>query len=276
MTSLIDFSELRRWVLCAIAILLAHAGLATAMVTWHEPVEGMGAAAGIVVELAPVPVAPATFQSELPPAPQEELNNSSESAAVDSTKESEKSEKIVEAKVQLKVEEKTETKPTEEPPLTVAPAPNPELAIETPALQEVQQEAPRPQMPSLAAVATAPDVIAEETAAVPAAPRQGPPNPIDREMARSWHSQISALIQSKKRYPASARARGEHGVTQVAFSVDRDGRVLEAKIVRASGIAVLDEEALAVVRRSQPFPKPPQVVPGDRFDFSFPMSFNIK
>ncbi len=84
----IHLSELRRWVVCAAVVVLAHAGLAAGMVTWQEPAEGTGPAAGIVIELAPVPVAPATLQSELPPAPQEELAESPASTAVDSPKES--------------------------------------------------------------------------------------------------------------------------------------------------------------------------------------------
>jgi protein TonB len=276
MMSPVDIAELRRWLLCAAVIVLAHAGLAGAMVTWHEADEGRGPAAGVVIEFAPVPVAPATFQSELPSSPEQYLFESAPSVAVESPEEKERTDQIIEAKLQQKVEEKVETRPVEEPPLEASPAPNPEVMIEPPPPQEVQQEAPRPQLPSPLAVATAPDVIAEETAAVPAAPRQGAPNRYDAEVARSWHKKVSTLIESKKRYPASAQARGQQGVVKVAFSVDRQGRIVDTRLEGPSGVAALDEEALAVLRRAEPFPPPPAVVPGDRFTFIVPLRFIAK
>ena len=38
------------------------------------------------------------------------------------------------------------------------------------------------------------------------------------------------------------------------FSLDRQGRVVDSRVVPSSGAAALDEEALALVRRAQPFP----------------------
>jgi hypothetical protein len=51
--------------------------------------------------------------------------------------------------------------------------------------------------------------------------------------------------------------------------------VIETRIVRSSGAAALDEEALALLRRAQPFPAPPLELPGDRVDLSVPIRFNL-
>jgi len=47
-------------------------------------------------------------------------------------------------------------------------------------------------------------------------------------------------------------------------------------VVRSSGASALDEEALALLRRAQPFPAPPPELPGQRVDLSVPIRFNLK
>jgi protein TonB len=46
--------------------------------------------------------------------------------------------------------------------------------------------------------------------------------------------------------------------------------------VRTSGSPALDQETIATVRRAQPFPPPPLNMPGDSFDFTVPIHFNIR
>jgi protein TonB len=91
-----------------------------------------------------------------------------------------------------------------------------------------------------------------------------------------WKGKISALIERNKAYPPAAQARGETGVVQLAFSIDRQGRVLASRVVRSSGHASLDQETLATVHRAQPFPPPPAELPGGKFDFTVPVKFNIR
>jgi len=270
-----DFADLRRWAICAAVVMLAHGGIAAAMVTWREPPEGTGAAAGIVIEFAPVPVAPANLPTDLPPGPEQDLADTS-SKPVESLEEKQKTEQKVEAKIERKAEEKVESKPVEEPPPEVPPAVNPEVAIAPPPpTQEVKQETPAPHEAHTPAIPTAPQVVAEETASIPAAPRAGAPNPFDSEQARKWSSQIHAAILRNKRYPSSARSSGQTGISRVFFTLDRQGRVIEAHLGRSSGVAVLDEEALAVVRRAQPFTRPPLEL-GEQVTLDVPISFSLK
>jgi protein TonB len=46
--------------------------------------------------------------------------------------------------------------------------------------------------------------------------------------------------------------------------------------VRSSGTSALDEEALALLRRAQPFPPPPPELSGSRVDLTVPIRFNLK
>jgi len=271
-----DIADLRRWAICGAVIVLAHGGLAAGMVNWGEPIEGTGAAAGIVIEFAPVPVAPATVRADVRPGPEQDTVDSPPVRPVESLEEMQKVEETREAKLDSKIEEKVETKPVEEPPPEVKPAPNPEVAVPLPPPREVKEETPAPRQATPLMVAAAPEVVAEREAAITAAPRKGAPNPNDSDVARTWKTQLVAALLRNKRYPESARSRGEQGVAQVFFSLDRQGRLLESRLVRSSGAASLDEEALALLRRAQPFPAPPPDWPGEHVDLNVPIRFNLK
>ena len=52
--------------------------------------------------------------------------------------------------------------------------------------------------------------------------------------------------------------------------------MIESRIVRSSGAAALDEEALALLNRAQPFPTPPPELAGERVNLTVPIRFNLK
>jgi periplasmic protein TonB len=274
-----DVADLRRWAICGAVIVLAHGAIAAAMVNWQDSDEAAEPAAAIVIDFAPVPVAPAIQHMELPPGPEQVMSDASPSKPVESLEEKveEKVEQKVEAKVEQKVEEKVETKPLEEPPPEVAPAPNPEVAVQPSPPQEIQQENPKRQEPRAPAPATtAPQAIPQQTAAVAAAPTQGQLIPENSNAVPTWKTRIVALLERNKRYPESAQAHREQGVAQVFFSLDRKGHVIESRVLRSSGANSLDQEALALLRRAQPFPAPPRELPGEHVDLTVPIRFNLK
>jgi protein TonB len=182
-----------------------------------------------------------------------------------------------EAKVETKVEEQVVRKPVEEPPPEVPPAADPEIAVTPPPPKEVKQETPRPQVPRLPAPATtAPQAIPERTAAVATAPTQGVLNRSPSNALPTWKIQVVGLLERNKRYPAAAQERRQQGVVQLFFSLDRRGHVVASRVVKSSGSAVLDQEAVALLQRAQPFPPPPPQLPGARVDLTVPIRFNLK
>lgn len=82
-------------------------------------------------------------------------------------------------------------------------------------------------------------------------------------------------LERFKRYPAFARFDRQQGIAYVRFVMNRDGRVLSARIERSSGYALLDEETLALVRRAEPLPKPPPEVAGDTLELVVPVEFSL-
>ena len=93
---------------------------------------------------------------------------------------------------------------------------------------------------------------------------------------QAWQTQVVTRLERNKRYPPAAQSRREQGVAQLFFSLDRQGRLIESRVVRSSGAALLDQEALALLRRAQPFPPPPPQLTGDRVGVTVPIRFNIK
>ena len=121
-----------------------------------------------------------------------------------------------------------------------------------------------------------PDKPAEQPSPpVPQATSPPRPRPSAAQVA-SWHRRIALQVERHKGYPASARARHETGTAELAFTLDRNGKVVASRIVRTSGIASLDQETIETVRRAQPFPPPPPNMAGETFDFTVPIRFNIR
>ncbi len=67
-------------------------------------------------------------------------------------------------------------------------------------------------------------------------------------------AKIRRRIERAKRYPLLARRQGLQGTANVAFRISDDGSAQDIRLVQSSGIAPLDQAALATIRRAAPFP----------------------
>lgn len=73
---------------------------------------------------------------------------------------------------------------------------------------------------------------------------------------RANFSAIRSAILANLRYPITARRQGWSGKVEIAFLVTPEGGVDQLRIKKSSGHRVLDEEAMAAIRRSAPFAPP--------------------
>jgi TonB family protein len=135
----------------------------------------------------------------------------------------------------------------------------------------VENEKPQPPAPIAFETAPVPPGLPIPAPTTPNVPRGSLP----LEVVPTWKSQVVALLEQNKHYPEQARSNREQGVAQIFFSLDRQGRVLESRVVRSSGSRVLDAEALELLRRAQPFPPPPKELKGDHVDLTVPIRFNL-
>ena len=76
------------------------------------------------------------------------------------------------------------------------------------------------------------------------------------DLTPNYSAMISAWLEAHKRYPDSARERGEEGGVKLRFRVDRFGRVLDYRLLESTGYADLDAGIDQMMRGAQlpPFP----------------------
>jgi protein TonB len=90
----------------------------------------------------------------------------------------------------------------------------------------------------------------------------------------SYQAKLAAHLRRFRIYPAEAEARGLTGVAMVSFTVRRDGGLAAVRLTRGSGYAVLDDAALAMVRRAAPFPPMPETISSSTLSIAVPVSFD--
>jgi len=73
---------------------------------------------------------------------------------------------------------------------------------------------------------------------------------------RAWVAKVERV--GNLNYPDEARRRGLGGRLVMTVAVRRDGSIEEIVLNRASGLGVLDQAAMRIVRLSEPFPPLPQ------------------
>lgn len=93
--------------------------------------------------------------------------------------------------------------------------------------------------------------------------------------SNSYIALVRALLESNKAYPRAARMRKQQGVARVVFVIDRSGHLLDCRLTALTGHPLLDQEALAMVARSDPFPPPPHTIRGERIELDAPVEFSL-
>lgn len=275
-----------RWGSCLILALGIHAaGAMVLRAYWQPDSDAVASGPVILVDFATDAAAPAAAQPDLPPGPRQpqadaepvpEPPGVTASVAPASQQPAERTE----------IEPEPAPAPTPEsaagppdnvtaaepvPTLTTMPPPRPREEIERERAEEARKRNEQTKRQRRASLASAPSTAPRQSArAVAPAPGAGAP---DRRALPGWMSQLVARLERYKRYPAAAQARGEHGVAQLAFSVDRSGHVHDARIVRSSGSVLLDRATLALVRRAEPLPPPPAGMPGARIPVVVPVRY---
>ncbi|WP_019903454.1 TonB family protein [Methylobacterium sp. 77] len=92
-----------------------------------------------------------------------------------------------------------------------------------------------------------------QTADVTAASSAG--SAVSEASRASWQNEVRSKIVRAKRFPSDAR--GQSGVAVVSVTFGANGGASGARLVRSSGNASLDAEAVAVMYRAAPYPIPP-------------------
>jgi len=264
--------EIGRWSFAVVLATCTHVSAAWVALDWdRSEVVPNDPPAAVMIELAPLTVAPPVPQKEVAPGP---LMTEAEARPTTET---------------VEPVEETETKPTttesEQKPvraddLSSSPDPVPELpqmekaeAVLTPSMvppkpapkkkppakpKKTDRDKPKKPKERQAAATTAPPTITAPRAPV-AMTRRAAASTTPSESPATWRSALLAHLNRYKRFPPG----GAGGTAQVVFTVNRAGNVLASRLVRSSGDTALDQEAVAMMHRASPVPPPPPEMGGN-------------
>ena len=271
-----------RWAAAALTVASVHGGAAWVALNWRPAEAAAGAPEpAVMIELAALSIAPEAPAEDLPVAP-ERVEPETEP-----TPEPEPVEETL-----PEPEPEPEPMPVEQPEIELPPLPAiPQLdAVLLPPPKPKAVEKKPPPKPKIVEKKERPKKLVERRrvdrerpkAREAAAPQASTPTGAAPSMAQgaasrpsvssaSWRGMLIAHLNRHKRFPAGANP----GTVQVAFAIDRGGRVLSARVVASSGDAALDAEAAAMIRRASPVPAPPDGVGGGgTVSLSVPVRFN--
>jgi periplasmic protein TonB len=139
------------------------------------------------------------------------------------------------------------------------PPPQQQADVTLPKSEPKPVEEPKPEAPP----------PAPETRAPPKSERVGQ---FTQAASNRYDALIAGQLERFKRYPAAAR--GVAGTVIVRFALNRTGEVIRCEVTKSSGHNVLDQEALATLRRASPFPGFPSEKAGDVETYVVPINFH--
>ncbi|MFT9068533.1 MAG: TonB family protein [Acetobacter syzygii] len=249
--------DVLRWGLSFLAVLAVTGGVVWWVMRLPAPPVAVPEPppAAIAIDMAPEPVSTPTPPTDVPPGPQQ-------------------------------TQSIPDPAPVEPPKITAppSPAPNPPVPVPKPEKPRklVKKHKPVPMLkkPTPDKTPPADETTAPPSSEAPPAPAQAAPAPGASSAKAShdpltWQGALLAQLEKFKRYPSDAMAEHQEGVPTVTFSMDRKGHVLSVTLASSSGHALLDQEAVALPRRAQPLPVPPDTVQGDPITLTVPVEFYI-
>ena len=173
------------------------------------------------------------------------------------------------------------------PPPAPPPPPEPEVIPEPP--PEVKVEVPLPPVkkppPPKVKREEPPPETAPETAQPVETPAVLTPAPQPRMAARvdpspnilaSYVGRVSAHLVKNLQYPRGVLRRNERATAYVLVTINRSGKILSYTLQTATNRRPLDEEALAVVLRSDPLPAVPPEIDIDGIPLRLPIDFYVR
>jgi protein TonB len=272
-----------RWIGSAVVIVAVHAGLIAGGLNWYRQQAPAGnEMPAVMVDMTPAAAAPEMSQQDAAPGP--------EMLQAEAPSEPQPLPEPVQP--QQMDEQVAPTPPVEQPAVEAPPEQKIEPTPPPPEPAKVEPEPPKPAPVEKPEPKPVPAEVKKSLSDTPPAPRTTAPPRADRRAAAasssasagaaaaaalpSYRDRLAAHLQRYKQYPSEARAAGRQGVAMLSFTVSRSGQVLGSRLAGSSGVAALDAETMAMIRRAQPLPAfPPEMTQGS-LSFTVPVRFSIR
>jgi protein TonB len=125
-----------------------------------------------------------------------------------------------------------------------------------------------PPAPSLAVAAKASSTTTNQTGTKPG---EAPSDAV-----RNWQMRVIDRLQPFMKWPDDAPIHVESASPLVQVTIDRQGRVLNARIVKSCGFSSFDIAARRIFKRAGTLPAPPPELTGDPLSFTMAVTFTQK
>jgi TonB family protein len=158
--------------------------------------------------------------------------------------------------------------PVEKPPPPVAhPQPQPQRAPPPPAVTHQ----PRPSPLVAPRSQSQPPAVArhQDTPTQPSSPFVNPAD--EHARATAEQNYLWQVVSRLRGYRYHADVPVREGLTVVQVIIARDGRLLDAQVVRSSGVAAMDQGVLAGIRQGAPYAPLPASLSGPSARFRLPL-----
>jgi TonB family protein len=160
------------------------------------------------------------------------------------------------------------TPPVEKPPTVARPQPPPRAPPPPSAAPHQQPSpsplvAPRPQ--------SQPPAVArhQDTPTAPSSPFVNPA--AEHARATAEQNYLWQVVSKLRGYRYHADVPVKEGLTVVQVIIARDGRLLDAQVVRSSGVPAMDQGVLAGIRQGSPYAPLPASLSGSSARFRLPL-----
>lgn len=88
-----------------------------------------------------------------------------------------------------------------------------------------------------------------------------------------YFSDLMRSILQNTQYPRRAQQRGFEGEVRAAVVINRNGQIQQLELLEESDYSLLNREAERAIQAAAPFPAVPEVIRGERYEFSVPFTF---
>jgi len=97
----------------------------------------------------------------------------------------------------------------------------------------------------------------------------------DKDIMLRYQDMVKQRIEEARRYPLWAKKQGLEGIAYLYFTILPNGMGRDVRVVSSSGSKILDEEAIATVKRACPFHPVPKEISRSPISMTVAIVFSL-